>query len=76
MRGRFKRERIYLSLWLIHVVVQQKLTQHCNATTLQLKNKEQKGKLTGKIYSGILYHFDIPQFFDCLEEEGLVTLNA
>ena len=34
---RFKREEIYVYLWLIHIVVQQKLTQHCKAIILQLK---------------------------------------
>ena len=29
--GRSKRERIYVYIWLIHVIVQQKLTQHCKA---------------------------------------------
>ena len=32
-----KREGIYIYLELIHVVVQQKLTQHCKAIILQLK---------------------------------------
>ena len=32
---RFKREGMYLYLWLIHTVVQQKQTQHCKATILQ-----------------------------------------
>ena len=70
VRGSLKKEGIYVYIQRIHVVVQQKRTQCCKATTLQLKNKEQKEKLTGKIYSGILYHLDIPQFFDCLEEGG------
>ena len=30
-----KRERIYVYVWLIHFVVQQKLKQHCKATILQ-----------------------------------------
>ena len=37
MQGRLKRERIYIYIELIHVVVQQKPTQHCKATILQLK---------------------------------------
>ena len=32
--GRFKREGIYVYLWLSHVI-QQKLTQHCKAFVLQ-----------------------------------------
>jgi len=35
--GRFKREETYVYLGLIHVDVQQKPTQHCKATILQLK---------------------------------------
>ena len=34
---RLKREGIYVYLWLIHVVVWQKPTQHRKATILQLK---------------------------------------
>ena len=34
-----KREGIYIYLELIHVVVQQKLTQHCKAIIFQLKHK-------------------------------------
>ena len=35
--GRFKKERIDVYLWLIHVDVWQKLTQYCKATILQSK---------------------------------------
>ena len=35
--GRLKRQGICVYLWLIHVVVQWKLTQHCGAIILQLK---------------------------------------
>ena len=35
--GRIKREGTYVYLWLIHVAVWQKLTQHCKAIILQLK---------------------------------------
>ena len=38
-RGRSKREEIAVYLWLIHFVVQQKLTQHCKATIPQLKKR-------------------------------------
>ena len=38
--GRLKRKEIYVYLWLIHVVVQQKLAQHCKAIVLQLKKKK------------------------------------
>ena len=37
MGGRFRRERICVYLWPIHVVVQQKPTQHCKAIIPQLK---------------------------------------
>ena len=36
-RGRFKRERTYVCLWLIHVDVWQKLSLYCKALILQLK---------------------------------------
>ena len=32
--GRLRREGTYVYIWLIHFVVQQKLTQHCKATIL------------------------------------------
>ena len=35
--GRFKREGIYVYLWLIHVEVWQKTTKFCRAVILQLK---------------------------------------
>jgi len=35
--GRFRRDRIYVYLWLIHAVVGQKPTQHCKAIIFQLK---------------------------------------
>ena len=38
--GRLKEEGIYVWLWLIHVVVRQKATQHCLAIILQLKIKK------------------------------------
>ena len=37
MGGRLEKEGIYIYLWLIHVVVQQKLTQHYKAIILQFK---------------------------------------
>ena len=39
MGGRFKRERTYAPLWLIHVDVWQKATQFYKAIILQLKTK-------------------------------------
>ena len=37
VEGRLKREGTHVYLRLIHVVVQQKLTQHCKAIILQSK---------------------------------------
>ena len=42
MGGRFKREGIYVYLWLIHVEVGQKTAKFCKASILQLKNKFKK----------------------------------
>ena len=41
---RFNREGKYVYLWLIHVDVWQKPTQHCKAIILQLKIKEKEKK--------------------------------
>jgi len=35
MGGRFKREQIYVYLWLLDDVLQQTLTQHCKAIICQ-----------------------------------------
>ena len=35
---------IYVYLWLTHIAVQQKLTQHCKTITLPKKEKTVKGK--------------------------------
>ena len=48
MGGRFKKEGIYVYLWLIHVEVRQKTTKFCKAIILQLKNKLKKRKKLGK----------------------------
>ena len=37
MGGSFKREEIYVHLWLIHVEVWQKITKFCKAIILQFK---------------------------------------
>ena len=39
MGGRFKREGIYVYLWLNHVEIWRKTTKFCKAVILQLKNK-------------------------------------
>lgn len=35
-----QRERVYVCIWMIHVVVQQRLTQNCKAPIPQLKKKK------------------------------------
>ena len=40
--GRFKREGTHVYLWLIHVDVSQKTTQHYKAIILQIKIKKKK----------------------------------
>ena len=42
MVGRFKREGIYVYLWLIHAEVLQKATKFCKAIMLQLKKLRKK----------------------------------
>jgi len=37
--GRFKRDRTYVYLWLIHVDVWQKTTQYCNYPPIKNKIK-------------------------------------
>ena len=37
--GKFKREGIYVQLWVAHIVVRQKPAQHCKAIFLQIKKK-------------------------------------
>jgi hypothetical protein len=39
VEGRFKREGIYVYIWLIHFLVQHKLIQHCTATIFSIKKK-------------------------------------
>jgi len=41
-RERLKTEEIHVHLQLVHIVVQQKLTQHCKAVNLQLKMNKKK----------------------------------
>ena len=42
--GRFMREQMHDYLWLIHVDIWQKATQHCKATILQLRINKLKNK--------------------------------
>ena len=54
MEKRFKREGIYVHLWLIHVEVWQKTTKFCKAIILQLKKKkmynQKKKKRAGHMF--------------------------
>ena len=38
--GRLKKEGLRVSVWLTHVVLQQRLTQHCKAIIFQFKGKK------------------------------------
>ena len=49
MGGRSKREGIYVYIELIHIAVQQKLTQHCKAIYSNLKKGSNKGKVTSYV---------------------------
>ena len=42
--GRLKREGMYVYIWLINFVVQQKLAQHCEAIILQFKKRDREKK--------------------------------
>ena len=54
MGGRFKREGIYVHLWLIHVEVWQKTTQFCKAVILQ-KKKLKKGGMLAQLCLTLFY---------------------
>ena len=47
--GRSKREGIYVYIYLITFIVQQKLTQHCKATISQLKKKKKNDHIECKL---------------------------
>ena len=51
----------YVYLWLIHVDVWKKLTQHCNAIILQLKINELKKRITIKL----LWQNFLSHLFNC-----------
>ena len=42
--GMLKREGMYVYIWLINFVVQQKLAQHCEAIILQFKKRDSEKK--------------------------------
>ena len=48
--GRFKKEGIYVYIELLHIVVQQKLIQHCKAIIFQFTKRR-----TGQGYQGRPY---------------------
>ena len=43
-RGPLKRDGITVNIWIIHVVVQQKPTQHCKAIIFQKKKRYLEGE--------------------------------
>ena len=44
---RLIRKGVYVYIWLIHIAVQKKPTQHCKAIIIQLKiNKKEKKEIT------------------------------
>ena len=49
------KEGIHVYLQLIHIGVQQKVTQHCNATILQFKKKERKSFLAAHLLKSIQF---------------------
>ena len=61
--GRFKRERIYVYLWLIHVDVWKKPTQYCKPIILLLKINTLKNKNKTALEQGDNPHFGFSQFF-------------
>ena len=44
MGGRSMREGVYVYIWLIHFIVQQRPTQHCKTTLPPAKKKEEQMK--------------------------------
>ena len=67
--GRFKRERIHVYLWLIHVEVWQKTTKFCKAIILQLKiNKNLKIPLLNIMANLRLYSDIFPILFQTWNE--------
>ena len=57
---RFKREETYVHLWLIHVDVWQKPSQHCKVTLLQLKIKQKTVKKLNTKSRGRRSHTNMP----------------
>ena len=47
---RLNKEKIYVYIWLIHIVVQQKLTQHCKAIIFQFKKEKCENKIPLRLY--------------------------
>ena len=56
--GRFEREGTHVYLWLIHVDVWQKTTEHCKATILQLKRNKLK-QTWWKLFSYVKMNYEI-----------------
>ena len=55
MGRKLKEERIYVYVGLIYFAIQQKTTQHCKATKLQLYKKKKKKK-------------NLPKGFQCIAQ--------
>ena len=54
VRGMLRGGGVYVYRWLIHAVVQQKLTQHCQIIILQLKKKQERNSIRG-VMEGSFY---------------------
>ena len=76
--GRLKREGTYVYLWLIHVDVWQKPTQHCISIILQLKisKKKQKGvRSEDTVYPAVLWLLPSPLLQVAWPENHVDTLT-
>ena len=83
MGRRFKREGIYVNLWLIHVEVWQKTTKFCKAIILQ-KNKK-KNEYTEELYkkdlhgqdnhNGVITHLE-PDILECEVKWALESITT
>ena len=81
MRSKSKREGVYVYIQLTHSAVQQKLTQHCKAATLQSKlekkdrNLETVGQYNILVKSIILLRSQIDWESLCLSVTKLFELS-
>ena len=70
VEGRFKREGIYVCLWLIHVVVWQKTAQHYKAIILQIKINLKKKQQQLYMY---IYFLNYLIFFNVATKQWIIT---